>query len=324
VAGNDKDFIVKNDLQVKGSGVSLFDSGDVVVGGDLRVKADSSVDFLTIDSDGVTLASPGIFTGDGSGLTGITADITGASVFDLSNVDSSGVTPIQNYVLAFDSATQKFIPSAAVAVLEIENDSDVLQAVRTVVDLGDISDVDSNASISGAGADPQEGQSLVWDNTLQKWKAGSASATATATVDSVGARNTSPLSGELFYDLDQEGLYVYDGNDWELAAPQLSSFEFIQPGTFNSFLSTTTYTPSTTIYLQNLKAVTRDSHQGITFSIVKNGTNLTPSFSIPAGQLRSSAEFSSPVTITGTDSVGLVGSVTSGDATILAVEVFFK
>ena len=133
---NDRDFIVKNDLQVKGTGVSTFDSSDVTVGGNLIVKADSSADLLTIDSDGVTLASPGIFTGDGSGLTNVTADITAESVFDLSNVDSSGITPIQDYVLAFDSATQKFIPSSAVASITIEDSSTVIQLINDNIDIG--------------------------------------------------------------------------------------------------------------------------------------------------------------------------------------------
>ena len=96
MAGNDKDFIVKNGLQV-GEGV-VVDS-DATIKGDLGVQATSGSTFLTVDSDGVTLASPGVFTGDGSGLTNVTADITAASIFDLSNVDSNTITPIQDYVL---------------------------------------------------------------------------------------------------------------------------------------------------------------------------------------------------------------------------------
>lgn len=320
---NDRDFIVKNDLQVKGTGLSTFDSSDVTIGGNLIVKADSSADLLTIDSDGVTLASPGIFTGDGSGLTNVTSDITGASVFDLSNVDSSGVTPIQDYVLAFDSATQKFVPSAAVAVLEIENDSDVLQAVRTVVDLGDLRDVDSTASTS-----PSNNNVLMYSATASKWiAAASPAAVALADVDSSGGRNNvNPSDGALFYDLDEAGLYVFDGTSWVEAAQDYASFEFIQPGTFTGTVaSTKTFEPLTNLTLKNVKAVTGDSnHSGINFTINKNGTALgSQTFTIPSGQLRMSADFSTQHVITSSDDITLGINVPSGNATILAVEVFY-
>ena len=321
---NDRDFIVKNDLQVKGTGVSTFDSSDVTVGGNLIVKADSSADLLTIDSDGVTLASPGIFTGDGSGLTNVTADITAASVFDLSNVDSSGVTPIQDYVLSFDSATQKFIPSAAVASITIEDSATVIQLINDNIDIGDLRDVDSDASNS-----PQNNNVLMYSATASKWvAAASPAAVALADVDSSGGRNNvNPSDGALFYDLDEAGLYVFDGTNWVEASQEYASFEFIQPGNFSgSVTPTATYEPLTTIYLKNLKAVTADSaHGGINFTINKNGTALgNQTFTIPSGQLRLAADFNANHAITDSDDITLAITGTGSTARILAVEVFYS
>lgn len=320
---NDRDFIVKNDLQVKGTGVSTFDSSDVTVGGNLIVKADSSADLLTIDSDGVTLASPGIFTGDGSGLTNVTADITAESVFDLSNVDSSGITPIQDYVLAFDSATQKFIPSSAVASITIEDSSTVIQLINDNIDIGDLRDVDSNASNS-----PSNNNVLMYSATSSKWiAAASPAAVALADVDSSGGRNNvSPSDGALFYDLDEAGLYVFDGTNWVEASQRYSSFEFIQPGTFTGTVaSTKIFEPLTNLTLKNLRAVTGDSnHSGINFTINRNDSALGgQTFTIPAGQLRMSADFSTQHAINSSDDITLGINVPSGNATILAVEVFY-
>ena len=160
MAGNDKDFIVKNGLQV-GEGV-VVDS-DATIKGDLGVQATSGSTFLTVDSDGVTLASPGVFTGDGSGLTNVTADITAASIFDLSNVDSNTITPIQDYVLSFDFATQKFIPSAAVASITIEDSATVIQLINDNIDLDDLRNVDSTV------ANAQNNNVLQYSATAGKW-----------------------------------------------------------------------------------------------------------------------------------------------------------
>ena len=320
---NDKDFIVKNDLQVKGTGVSTFDSSDVTVGGNLIVKADSSANLLTIDSDGVTLASPGIFYGDGSGLTNVTADITAASVFDLSNVDSSGVTPIQDYVLSFDSATQTFIPSSAVASITIEDSATVIQLINDNIDIGDLRDVDSTVSTS-----PSNNNVLMYSATSSKWiAAASPAAVALADVDSTGGRNNvNPSDGALFYDLDEAGLYVYDGTNWVEAAQDYASFEFIQPGTFTGTVAPTKiFEPLTNLTLKNVKAVTGDSnHSGINFTINKNGTALgNQTFTIPSGQLRMSGDFSTQHVITSSDDITLGINVPSGNASILAVEVFY-
>lgn len=320
---NDRDFIVKNDLQVKGTGVSTFDSSDVTVGGNLIVKADSSADLLTVDSDGVTLASPGIFTGDGSGLTNVTADITAASVFDLSDVDSSGVTPIQDYVLSFDSATQSFIPSAAVASITIEDSATVIQLINDNIDIGDLRDVDSDASNS-----PSNNNVLMYSATDSKWiAAASPAAVALADVDSSGGRNNvNPSDGALFYDLDEAGLYVYDGTNWVEAAQDYASFEFIQPGTFTGTVaSTKTFEPLTNLTLKNVRAVTGDSnHSGINFTINSNDSALgNQTFTIPSGQLRMSADFSTQHVITSSDDITLGINVPSGNASILAVEVFY-
>lgn len=320
---NDRDFIVKNDLQVKGTGLSTFDSGDVSVGGNLVVRADSAVDYLTIDSSGVTLLGPGIFTGDGSGLTNVTADITAASVFDLIDVDSSGITPIQDYVLSWDSANQRFIPSAAVASITIEDSATVIQLINDNIDLGDLRDVDSNVSNTQLVANNDV---LKWSSTSNKWIAGGATATAAADVGTTAQRNaiSNPADGALFYDTDEAGLYVFDGVDWVEASQDYASFEFIQPGTFSGTVTgTAIYSPTTTISLRNVKAVTADNnHSGISFTINKNGTGLQ-TFSISANQLRFASEFSSQHSITSSDEVTLDVSVPSGTATILGVEVFY-
>ena len=318
---NDRDFIVKNDLQVQGTGISSFDSGDVNVGGDLIVKVDSSVDFFVVDSTGVTLDSNGIFYGDGSGLTNVSADIATRSIFELSNVDSNSITPIQDYVLSFDSATQTFIPSAAVASITIEDSATVIQLISDNIDLDDLRNVDSSV------ASASNNQVLKYNAGTSKWIAGSAAATATADVDSTGGRNNvNPSDGALFYDLDEAGLYVYDGTNWVEASQQYSSFEFVQPGSFTgTVVPTATYEPVTTIYLKNVRAVTSDSNHGnIEFTINKNGTSLGQTFTIPNGQLRLAQDFSSQHTITASDDITLGINAPNGTGTILAVEVFYS
>jgi len=317
---NDKDFIVKNGLQV-GEDV-LVDSG-AIIKGDLGVEATSGATFLTVDSDGVTLASPGIFTGDGSGLTNVAADITVASVFDLSDVDSNSVTPIQDYVLSFDSATQKFIPSAAVASITIEDSATVIQLINDNIDIGDLRDVDSDASNS-----PQNNNVLMYSATSSKWiAAASPAALALAEVDSAGGRNNvNPSDGALFYDLDEAGLYVFDGTNWVEAAQDYASFEFIQVGTFSGTVTPTKiFEPLTNLTLKNLRAVTGDAnHSGINITINKNGTALGgQTFTIPSGQLRTSGDFSTQHVITSSDDITLGINVPTGSATILAVEVFY-
>lgn len=317
---NDRDFIVKNGLQV-GEGV-VVDS-DATIKGDLGVQATSGSTFLTVDSDGVTLASPGVFTGDGSGLTNVTADITAASIFNLSDVDSNSTTPIQDYVLSFDSATQKFVPSAAVASITIEDSATVIQLINDNIDIGDLRDVDSTASTS-----PSNNNVLMYSATASKWIASaSPAAVALADVDSTGGRNNvNPSDGALFYDLDEAGLYVFDGTNWVEAAQDYASFEFIQPGTFSGTVTPTkTFEPLTNLTLKNLKAVTADSnHSGINFTINKNGTALgSQTFTIPSGQLRMAGDFSTQHVITSSDDITLGITVPSGTATILAVEVFY-
>ena len=320
---NDRDFIVKNDLQVQGTGISSFDSGDVSVGGDLTVKVDSSVDFFVVDSTGVTLDSNGIFTGDGSGLTNVGASLTNKSIFELSNVDSNNITPIQDYVLSFDSASQKFIPSAAVASITIEDSATVIQLINDNIDIGDLRDVDSTASTS-----PSNNNVLMYSATASKWiAAASPAAEALADVDSTGGRNNvNPSNGQLFYDLDEAGLYVYDGTNWVEAAQDYASFEFIQPGTFTGTVTPTkTFEPLTNLTLKNVRAVTGDSnHSGINFTINSNDSALgNQTFTIPSGQLRMSADFSTQHVITSSDDITLGINVPSGTATILAVEVFY-
>ena len=317
---NDRDFIVKNGLQV-GEGV-VVDS-DATIKGDLGVQATSGSTFLTVDSDGVTLASPGVFTGDGSGLTNVTADITAASIFNLSDVDSNSTTPIQDYVLSFDSATQKFVPSAAVASITIEDSATVIQLINDNIDIGDLRDVDSTASTS-----PSNNNVLMYSATASKWiAAASPAAVALADVDSSGGRNNvNPSDGALFYDLSEAGLYVFDGTNWVEASQDYASFEFIQPGTFSGTVTPTkTFEPLTNLTLKNVKAVTADSnHSGINFTINKNGTALgSQTFTIPSGQLRMAGDFSTQHVITSSDDITLGITVPSGTATILAVEVFY-
>ena len=319
MAGNDKDFIVKNGLQV-GEGV-VVDS-DATIKGDLGVQATSGSTFLTVDSDGVTLASPGVFTGDGSGLTNVTADITAASIFDLSNVDSNTITPIQDYVLSFDSATQKFIPSAAVASITIEDSATVIQLINDNIDLDDLRNVDSTV------ANAQNNNVLQYSATAGKWiAAASPSAVALADVDSTGGRNNvNPSDGALFYDLSEAGLYVFDGTNWVEASQDYASFEFIQPGTFSGTVTPTkTFEPLTNLTLKNVKAVTADSnHSGINFTINSNDSALgNQTFTIPSGQLRMAGDFSTQHVITSSDDITLGITVPSGTATILAVEVFY-
>lgn len=319
MAGNDKDFIVKNGLQV-GEGV-VVDS-DATIKGDLGVQATSGSTFLTVDSDGVTLASPGVFTGDGSGLTNVTADITAASIFDLSNVDSNTITPIQDYVLSFDSATQKFIPSAAVASITIEDSATVIQLINDNIDLDDLRNVDSTV------ASAQNNNVLQYSATAGKWiAAASPSAVALAEVDSTGGRNNvNPSDGALFYDLSEAGLYVFDGTNWVEASQDYASFEFIQPGTFSGTVTPTkTFEPLTNLTLKNVKAVTADSnHSGINFTINSNDSALgNQTFTIPSGQLRMAGDFSTQHVITSSDDITLGITVPSGTATILAVEVFY-
>lgn len=317
---NDRDFIVKNGLQV-GEGV-VVDS-DATIKGDLGVQATSGSTFLTVDSDGVTLASPGVFTGDGSGLTNVTADITAASIFDLSNVDSNTITPIQDYVLSFDSASQSFIPSAAVASITIEDSATVIQLINDNIDIGDLKDVDSTASTS-----PSNNDVLMYSATASKWiAAASPAAVALADVDSTGGRNNvNPSDGALFYDLSEAGLYVFDGTNWVEASQDYASFEFIQPGTFSGTVTPTkTFEPLTNLTLKNVKAVTADSsHSGINFTINSNDSALGgQTFTIPSGQLRMAGDFSTQHVITSSDDITLGITVPSGTATILAVEVFY-
>ena len=319
MAGNDKDFIVKNGLQV-GEG-AVVDS-DATIKGDLGVQATSGSTFLTVDSDGVTLASPGVFTGDGSGLTNVTADITAASIFDLANVDSNSTVPIQDYVLSFDSATQKFVPSAAVASITIEDSATVIQLINDNIDLDDLRNVDSTV------ANAQNNNVLQYSATAGKWiAAASPSAVALADVDSTGGRNNvNPSDGALFYDLDEAGLYVFDGTNWVEAAQDYASFEFIQPGTFSGTVTPTkTFEPLTNLTLKNVKAVTADSnHSGINFTINSNDSALGgQTFTIPSGQLRMAGDFSTQHVITSSDDITLGITVPSGTATILAVEVFY-
>lgn len=328
MAGNDKDFIVKNDIRVLGKGTSLFDSGDIRIGGDFFVRGDSSVDILTIDAAGVTLDSNSVFTGDGSGLYNIAPSLTSSSIFELQDVDS-GVPLVDDIILAWNTSVNKFVTSTAVASITIEDSDTVIQLIEDNIDLGNLKDVDSNVSVSGIGANPSNNDVLLYSSTAGKWvAAASPAATALADVDSTNARPLSPSDGSLFYDLDERGLYIYSTAeaDWLEAAQQYASFEFVQPGTFSGTVTpTATFEPLTNITLRNVKAVTADSnHSGIEFTIDKNGTSLGQTFTIPAGQLRLAQDFSSNHVLTSTDDITLGINVPTGTGRILAVEVFYS
>ena len=96
--------------------------------------------------------------------------------------------------------------------IEVLEGSILNQTVAGNVSIDDLSDVDTTTST------PTDGQALVWNNSASEWRPGTVATSGGASVTTSDAAPSSPSAGDLWYNTDAGGLFLYytdaDSSQW--------------------------------------------------------------------------------------------------------------
>lgn len=145
-------------------------------------------------------------------------DLSGQSIDELSDVDTTTVTPAAGEALVWDSAESKWVPGAvASADLSIDDLNDVDTVTNPPLDgealvwddvnsewvpgnsIPDLatSSIDELGDVDTSTVAPSNGQTLIWDSGTSQWKPGTASTVgAIDDLSDVDTTTTAPTSGQ--------------------------------------------------------------------------------------------------------------------------------
>lgn len=148
-----------------------------------------------------------------------------------------------------------------------------------------------------------------------------------ASIDSSGGApgvSAGADSGELFFDLTESRLEIWDGASFIPVLNPLDAFAIVQLSTFTAGTGSLTYTPQSAITLKSIDATLAEAGDAdIEFKLVKNGTtDIGSSFTISSGQTSLGGTQSLTETVIGTsdnvrlDIVAINSSTTHSHLTV--------
>ena len=148
-----------------------------------------------------------------------------------------------------------------------------------------------------------------------------------ASIDSSGGApgvSVGADSGELFFDLTESRLEIWDGASFIPVLNPLDAFAIVQLSTFTAGTGSLTYTPQSAITLKSIDATLAEAGDAdIEFKLVKNGTtDIGSSFTISSGQTSLGGTQSLTETVIGTtdnvrlDIVAINSSTTHSHLTV--------
>jgi len=148
-----------------------------------------------------------------------------------------------------------------------------------------------------------------------------------ASIDSSGGApsvSAGADSGELFFDLTESRLEVWDGASFIPVLNPLDAFAIVQLSTFTAGTGSLIYTPQSAITLKSIDATLAEAGDAdIEFKLVKNGTtDIGSSFTISSGQTSLGGTQSLTETVIGTtdnvrlDIVAINSSTTHSHLTV--------
>ena len=148
-----------------------------------------------------------------------------------------------------------------------------------------------------------------------------------ASIDSSGGApgvSVGADSGELFFDLTESRLEIWDGASFIPVLNPLDAFAIVQLSTFTAGTGSLTYTPQSAITLKSIDATLAEAGDAdIEFKLVKNGTtDIGSSYTISSGQTSLGGTQSLTETVIGTtdnvrlDIVAINSSTTHSHLTV--------